>query len=197
MPDPAALSEESQAGLGPVIRVEENWYLMLNEANGALNAPQYHTVMSPTGDLDGVYAQIVWNYREAPEYRAGGLQVQLWDDGELACYKSDREVPLSRSVEIIRWKQVLETNGQVVSFSIPFGQSGTWGSFGQGLTLSLAGGPADLSGYSPDVSVGNASVTFGSNRVNILGISSVSYYGPNGLIAVDDTPRVAYRLSGN
>ena len=47
-----------------VLRVEEDWKLVLLEPDGLQNAPQFHSVMSPSGDLDSLYAQVTWNYRE-------------------------------------------------------------------------------------------------------------------------------------
>ena len=196
VPGKIALSQDQGAGSEPVIRVEEDWGLVLNEPDDAVGSPQFHTVMSPVANLDSVYAQVLWNYREVPDFIAGGLELQMWDGEQLLENKSGREDPLSRLVEVIRWTQVLEVRAEGLRFSIQDGQSVSWGSFGPGLHVMVPGGPADLNGYSPDLSVQNACITYGANRVSALAIGCVRYYGQSGgLIATDATPRIVHSLN--
>jgi hypothetical protein len=192
LPGQVAFSDERSSPAPQVLRVEEDWVLVLNQPNDSAISPQFHTAMSPAGNFNNFFAQVVWNYREIPDFRAGGLQLQLWNGQEVVQYKSDREDPLSTAAETIRWTQVLETSDGVLDFHIADGQSVTWGDFGDGLHLASAGGPVDLNGYSPEFSVQNSCITYGANRVNILAISQVRYYGASGLISVDETPRVVY-----
>lgn len=193
VPSQIARAQDQGVGSEPVVRVEEDWGLVLNEPDDALASPQFHTVMSPTANLDAVYAQVLWNYREVPDFMPGGLELQMWDSEQLLQHKSGREDPLSRSAEVIRWTQVLEVTGEGLSFSIQDGQSTSWGSFGPGLVLTVPGGPADLNGYSPDVSVQNACITYGANRVSILALGCVRYYGQDSrLIAMDTNPRIVH-----
>jgi len=193
VPVQVAFSDDQGSPAPQVVRVEEDWVLVLNQPNDSVNSPQFHTIMSPTGNIDGFYAQVVWNYREIPDFMAGGLQLQLWNGEEAIQFKSDREDPLSTAAETIRWTQALETNDGTLSFRITDGQSVTWGDFGEGLHLASAGGPAALNGYSPEVSVQNTCITYGANRVNVLAIGQVRYYGSSGLIYVDETPRIVYQ----
>jgi hypothetical protein len=58
-----------------VVRVEEDWELDVNEPNDDTTAPQFHTVMSPMPDLASYHAQTLWNYRETPDFVAGGVQL--------------------------------------------------------------------------------------------------------------------------
>ena len=195
IPVPVARSDEQGAPTEPVVRVEEVWGLVLNVPDDSVTSPQFHTVMSPFGNTDSFYAQVVWNYREVPDFTAGGLELEVWNGESLIHSKSGREDPLSTTTETVLWTQVLETNGGVLSFRIQNGQSVTWGTFGEGLVVTVPGGPGNLNDYSPDVSVNSSCVTYGSNRVDILAILEVRYYGQNGLLAVDGTPRiVVYRL---
>lgn len=198
VPSKIARSQDQGAGSEPVVRVEEDWGLVLNEPDDAVASPQFHTVMSPVANLDSVYAQVLWNYREVPDFVAGGLELQMWNGEQLLQNKSGREDPLSRSAEVIRWTQVLEVTGEGLSFSIQDGQSVSWGSFGPELHLMVSEGRSDLNGYSPDVSVQNACITYGANRVSVLAIGCVRYYGQSGnLIAIDTTPRIVHSLDSD
>ncbi len=188
---PASVAQAQTAG--SIVRVEEDWAIVLNEPNDGISSPQFHTVMSPTGDLNSLYAQVTWNYRESPDFAPGGLELQMRNGEVLAQNKIGREDQFSTWAETIRWTQTMETNGVNLNFSIKDGQSITWGPFGygEGLHVSESGGPLNLNTYSPDVSVQNACITYGSNRVNALVLMEVRYYSQTGLVKTDGM-RVVY-----
>lgn len=192
---PGVLSAQ-EAPTEPVTRVEEDWFLWVQEPNGTVYSPQFHTVMSPFGHMDSYYFQVTWNYRELPDFMSGGFQVQSWDGESNLNTQSVERIELSREAEIITWTQVLEVNGTQVGFSVINGMSATWGTFGHPDTTIIHNGSfSDLGGYSPDVSIGNSWITYGENRVFILKIRAVRYYGASGLLRTDTTQRVVYHYT--
>ncbi|MFH1109138.1 MAG: hypothetical protein V1790_08100 [Planctomycetota bacterium] len=178
----------------PVIRVEEDWKLDLNQPDGSVDSPQFHTIMSPYTDVDSFYAQVLWNYRETPDFTAGGVQLQSYAGESLIRRRSMEFGQLSTSAETITWTQSLTTDGVALSFEVTNGQSTTWGTFGTNMRISSDANLPDLSGYSPDVSAQESCVTYGGNRVDLLVITEVRYYGVSGLLGVDNTPRVVFQL---
>ncbi|MBI4717927.1 MAG: hypothetical protein HY763_09005 [Planctomycetes bacterium] len=177
------------------IRVEEDWKLVLNEPDGGIDSPQFHTVMSPYTDLDSYYAQVTWNYRETPDFLSGGLQLQSWNGESQLNRRSIAKSQLSTTAETITWTQSLTIAGALLSFDILNGNSTTWGTFGRDMTIALDASLSFLGDYSPDVSAANACVTYGSNRVDLFVLTEVRWYGADGsLVAVDSTPRVVYEL---
>lgn len=178
----------------PVLRVEEDWKLILNEPDEGVDSPQFHTVMSPYGDVDSTYAQVLWNYREAPDYREGGVQLQCYDGDYLLRRRSIEYGQLSTRAESITWTQALETTGFEIVFEVFNGSSDTWGSFGHDMRISSEVSIAGLSYYDPKVSQQNSCITYGSNRVDKLVITQVRWYGATGLIAVDSTERVVFDI---
>ncbi len=179
-----------------VMRVEQDWEVVLNEPGTDIDAPQFHTVISPFGNLDSFYLQVCWNYREEPDFVPGGMQLQAWQGEDPAGKKSYREDKLSTFAETITWTQTMQTNGSVLTLGIINGSSTTWGSFG-GADTSLSGnvGVANLNGYSTDTSVYNSWISYGANRVNTLRITEVRRYDRDGkLISRDQTPRVVFQL---
>ena len=100
-----------------VVRVEEDWMLVLNEPNGVVDSPQYHTVMSPFSDFEESYAQVLWNYRETPEFRRGGVQMQGYYGETLTASRSLEFAQLNTYAETIRWTQSLSTDGTAVKRS--------------------------------------------------------------------------------
>ncbi len=175
----------------PVLRVEEDWELVLNEPDGETASPQFATVMSPFSDMDSYYAQTLWNYRETPDFVPGGVQLHSYRGTEVIRKRSVEYRVLSTSAETILWTQALETDGSTLTFSVIDGTSTTWGSFGRDMNISSSAGLSDLSHYDPVFSAANACVTFGSNRVDSLVLKRVRYYGRDGLLSTDDTPREA------
>ncbi|HOW17520.1 MAG TPA: hypothetical protein PLC79_00675 [Phycisphaerae bacterium] len=176
----------------PVIRVEEDWVLILNEPNDNLDSPQFHTTMSPFPNLDSYFAVVSWNYRETPDFVPGGVQLQSWNGDERIRSRTIDYGQLSTSAETITWTQSLETDGAVLLFQVLNGQSTTWGTFGRDMRIDADANLPDLSGYSPDASVGNSCISYGANRVDVLMITQVRRYGPSGLLSVDSKTRVVY-----
>ena len=176
----------------PVLTVEEDWVLVLNQPDQTVDSPQFHTVMSPFADLDDFYAQVVWNYREVPNFVAGGLQLQIWKGADLVQSKIGREDQLSTAVEVITWTQVLSVDSGTLQFRIQDGQSSTWGSFGDGLVLNNPAYILNLNDYRTDTSVQNSCVTYGANRVALLAISEVRRYGASGLQSTEQEPKIVY-----
>lgn len=180
-------------GGAAVFRVEEDWRLVLNEPGTEINAPQFHTLMSPTAYPDEIFAQVSWNYREMPAFAPGGLQLQGWAGETCVDDLSVGEASLSCNAETITWTQRLESVGGPLRFSIVNGQSESWGQFGGwGITVALDAGLCSLGGYSPTVSKDNSCVTFGSNRVNVLMITQVRRYYTDGTMTTDTTPRIVF-----
>jgi len=179
----------------PVVRIEEDWALVLNEPDGNVDSPQFHTVMSPFDDAKSFFAQVLWNYREAPEFLPGGVQLQSYQGDKLVRRRSMEYGQLSVTAETVTWTQSLTTDGAVLSFEVSNGQSSTWGSFGKDMRIDEDAGLKGLDGYSTDVSVKESYVTYGSNRVDSMSITQVRYYGASGLLWVDATPRVVFELS--
>ncbi|NLX12522.1 MAG: hypothetical protein GXY44_02570 [Phycisphaerales bacterium] len=174
-----------------IVRVEEDWILVLNEPNDAMFAPQFHTVMSPFGHLESVYLQVIWNYWEYPEFEPGGLQMQAWDGGLIEYEKDFHGQQLSTNAETVSWTQVLETDGTVLTFRIENGHSQTWGNFG-GEYMQIHGvtNLPNLNRYLTNLSVVNSLVTYGANRVDLFAIAAVRYYSEEGLIVTDNVTKV-------
>lgn len=179
-----------------IMRVEQDWEVVLNEPDLQLDAPQFHTILSPCGNLDSYYLMVCWNYREQVDFASGGMQLLAYNGENLIGKKSYREDKLSTAAETISWTQVARTNGSVLSFEIANGSSTTWGAFG-GSDTNLSGevGVANLNGYSTSVSSANSWVSYGANRVNVLRIKEVRYYdAADNLISRDSEPKIVYQL---
>lgn len=182
----------------PIVRVEEDWILLVYEPNGEVYSPQFHTVMSPVSDIEsGPYAQVTWNYQELPDFTHGGFQVQSWNGDDNVEFKSIGTHELTNRAEIIYWTQSLSVETGQLEFQIKTGHSMTWGGFGGGHTaISIGTGVSNLNGYSPETSVANSWVTYGQNRVLMLTLRNVRYYSQSGVETTDSVSR-SVLITGN
>jgi hypothetical protein len=187
-----ALGEETTP---TVVRVEEDWELLVTTPDGDSNSPQISCVVSPVGNVESLHAVFELNHQSQPSYQGGGMQLQVWDDETLV---ESRNFPTDESMdsadETVSWTQTMEANEGHVTFEVVNGHSTTWGEFGgQGyLNYSAASSLSNLNGYSPDVSVANSSVGFAGNRVKHLTLVRVRYVLATGEVYEDSTVRVAH-----
>jgi hypothetical protein len=178
-----------------VVRVEEDWEMVVAMPDMASDAPQVTCMISPSGAVEGLYAVFELNHRSLPSYQAGGLQLQIWN-GETNILSRDGPITalMNTADETVTWTQAMSTNGSNLVFEILNGRSTTWGNFGgQGyLRGGISTTITDLSGYRPAVSVDNSSVGCAGNRVQSLVLKQVRYFGADGQVWVDAVPRIVH-----
>jgi hypothetical protein len=175
-----------------VVKVQEDWELVIGDADTLLEAPQVVCTMAPRPADDSVYSLFELNHQNLPSYQSGGLQLQVWSGEELLGYKDDeRSALLGQAGEVITWTQEMSTQHCGLKFRVLNGNSGTWGEFAPDGALAVDGGQGadDLNGYSPDFSVSRSGVSYGAKRVQSFTLKRVRLYSAQGLIAEDDTPR--------
>src|SRR3989337_1098241 len=73
-----------------IVRVEEDWELVVATPDPDSDGPQVACVISPVGDLDSVHAAFELNNQSLPSFVPGGLQLQIWS-GEMPL--SQRKFP--------------------------------------------------------------------------------------------------------
>jgi hypothetical protein len=152
-----------------VVRVEEDWELVVLDPDVASNGPQVTCVISPSGGVDSYYVSLEINFRSLPSYTPGGLQYQMWNGEQHLLTRSFPESRVMNTAdETIRWTQ----------------------------TMSLSNGETgldDLSLYSPDVSVEHSGVGYAANRVWKLELTRVRYVLANGDVVEDNAPRPVFQ----
>jgi hypothetical protein len=179
---------------GDVVRVEEDWTLVVGQPDGNLNAPQVTTGMSPLSEFDSAYVVFNVNHRSQPKYVPGGLQLQLWtSDVPLLSDDDPHNEVMNTTGETVTWTQQMTLQNGVLTVAVN-GNSQTWGAFGGGgaLQASVSASFANLNGYRPSTSIANSGVSFAPNRVQSLTLTAVRYYTSDGQVIVDNQPRVAF-----
>jgi hypothetical protein len=178
-----------------VVRVEEDWVLQVRSPHLEGNSPQVTTVLSPDPD-SGVYLAFDINHRSLPEFTSGGLQLQAWNDDEPMAHSDfPSGAGMDTPGEVVTWTQAVALDGAQMTFEIKQGASTTWGEFGgdEHLKATIPSPVADLHAYRVDYSVSNSGVGYAANRVELLVLKEVRWYGPDGLVHKEDTPVVVYQ----
>ena len=191
----SVVASTAAADLPAIVRVEEDWELVVQLPEVNTDAPQVTCVISPGGDLFGVYASFELNHHTQPEYAAGGLQLQLWNEGfPVASSSFGSQALLAQPSETIRWTQQMKLHEGQLWFAVVDGTSSAWGDFGgQGnLKVNLPTNLTTLVGYRPEFSTEHSGVGFAGNRVASLMLKEVRWYSANDLVWRDTTDRVVH-----
>jgi hypothetical protein len=191
---------ELLANAPPIIRVEEDWEVLVAEPDSANDSPQIVTVFGPTDASWGTHAVFELNHGTLPDFGEGGMQLQAWYQNLQVGYKGQfAPAELEIAGEIVRFTTVTRLSNFNLVLEIRNGQSATWGSFGNTsfLRLRLLTARTDLNPYDPDNSLRHSRVTFGANRVNRFVRKEIRFYSSEGLYAADATPRYVHRLAAD
>lgn len=178
-----------------VVAIEEDWELVVASPDANSTAPQVSCTISPLSHVGSLHAAFELNHQSQPEFTAGGLQLQLWNDEQpLGSRKFPEPAVLSADNEAVHWTQALRIEDGTLTFEITEGSSTTWGSFGgQGyLKASLTTDLENLNEYDPDVSVRNSGVAYAGNRVTKLVLKRVRATLATGEVIEDTTQRVVH-----
>jgi hypothetical protein len=179
----------------PIIRVEEDWELVVSAPDINSHGPQVACVLSPFSHLDSHYITFEINHCSAPVYSGGGVCLQVWRGEQHFASRTYRSwQALATSGETVRWTQTMEIQDGQLVYEIVNGHSSTWGDFGgQGtLKAQVAFDVTDLAGYTPDVSIRNSGVTFASHCVQQLELKTVRAFRQDGSVVNVDVSRLVY-----
>jgi hypothetical protein len=182
-------------GTGQIVRIEEDWELVVAVPDVSTDGPQLVCTMSPTQDIDGLYATFEVNHRSSPEFASGGLHLQVWNgDYHLTTKSFPNQMLLATADERVSWTQRIEIqNGQLL-FEVVGGSSTTWGQFGGegNLKASVPTSLTSLNGYSHVNSANNSGVTYASNRVKSLTLKSVRTVFADGTVLSQSVSHVVH-----
>lgn len=193
-----ALCASAPAADPTVVRIEEDWEVVIGTPDPTAHAPQIIQAMSTTNRLADVHCVFELNHKTQPNYVPGYIQLQCWSGGTLLGYGTSGKTGLLQTPgEVIRYTTSMQLKDGCVEFVIKNGSSTTWGEFGsQGyLRCRVATPQLYFPNYSPDFSVANSKITYAAHCVQKVSQKEVRYYNLLGLlVSKDTTERVAHQL---
>jgi hypothetical protein len=190
----AAMVGAQPAAATDIVRVEEDWELVVSQPDANLNGPQVTCVISPL-TVDDAYCAFDINYHTQPDYSPGGLQVHVWDPkSPIVTGNLPVSGVMQQSGETVTWTQTMSLSQGSLSFAVSNGQSATWGSFDNSdKPVSVCTSAQNLNGYDPNQSLANSGVSFASNLVTSLTLKAVRWYSADGtLLGQITTPQTVH-----
>jgi hypothetical protein len=125
------------------------------------------------------------NQRTDPEYKPGGLQVQLWGgEDQLDSCTENHEETLNHGDEVVSWVQKMSLKDGYLTYRVKAGTSETWGTFGHygALRLSYPTDQPNLNDYRPAISIEESGVSFAGNRVRSLVLKKLRWIDSEGQV---------------
>jgi hypothetical protein len=171
-------------------RIEEDWSVVVASYDTDGVGPQITTSMSPVSDNSTPFVAFDLNYREYPDFIAGGMQTQIWSGANLSGYATQSTSQLQNNNETITWTQRMTLGSGSVTYLVLNGSSQSFGQFGQtyGLSpVSFSTSVTSFAGYSPATSIKNSGASWESNLVTSMTLTQVRYYSGSTLLATDST----------
>lgn len=167
-----------------ILRVEEDWELVVATPNPLQNSPQISTWMSPGDSLEVQHFGANFNHAQKDDYLGGGFQTRAYQGASVMDDKVNcNGIKLSANGELLKWTQVMAIIKEELVFAIKDGSSQSWGDFGGRETLVRdATSVNDLNGYRPNKSAEWSGVGFASNRVALLKLAKVRYFTDQGQV---------------
>ena len=112
-----ANSAAAQSSGRTLERVEEDWVALLAEPESATTSPQIMNFISPIQSTSGIFGLVQVNHRGAPDFPAGGLQVQGWVGSWLSGSANvSRTEVLSRNSDAVRYTIAMQKVSQGIRF---------------------------------------------------------------------------------
>ncbi len=170
---------------GDIVKVEEDWRLVVGQANAESAAPQVATAMFVAGESPNSCAMFLLNYRNSHSFTAGGMEVQmLAGDAIVESDSAHDHEQMENANEVVTWTQRLSVEGCQLKFEVLDGHSQTWGEFGDSSHLRLQRNSqcSNLNYYSAAYSWENSGVQFGANRVQSLRLVGGRRYTRDGRV---------------
>jgi hypothetical protein len=176
--------------LGPVVRIEQDWELIVNEPDDDTASPQVATQMNldASGESFAIFAI---NFQQVPSFWPGGMEIQLWDGEEVIDVDAFAAYELSQINESIRWTQVLEIKDGKIRFYVKDGNSESFGSFGgTSFAVDRPTNLANLDQFQVEDTLKNSGVLLGANRVNRLVLKETRFFDDQNQSKKDDVEKV-------
>lgn len=171
----ASRPAQSRAADINITRIEEDWEVQVTSPRPERNTPELVTSMGPFADDREAVVSLLINHSTAPNYSAGGLQLQVWRNEQLAgSLNYGESKQLATANEVIRFTLVMELEAAKLKFQVKNGSSSTFGTFGENW-IEVPTVLTSLNAYHPQASIERSAVSVGGNNLSKYQINQVRY----------------------
>jgi len=184
-----ALPVPCAAQQATIIKIEEDWQMVVHQPDPATNSPQVTFFVSPSVETESTYFQLQLNYAADDFYDEGGFHVAAVDQGGIIDEaRSHTRATLSTDGDTISWTSVMASLNGKLLFAVKDGNSTQWGAFGgPEYLVRIPGTPhVDLANYHHSQSLNSVDVGFGGNRVSCITLKQVRLFYSDGHVSTVD-----------
>jgi hypothetical protein len=178
-------------GLGSIVRIEQDWVLVVSTPDANRCSPQLFFQMYP--ESGGDYScQFLVNYNDQPRFAAGGVQIQVWQNSTVLDGKDNNpnQSVLTADNETVTFTLVMEIKGGQLNFSAINVSSTSWGDVTK-LAVNVPYDPDSFQNYKTSDTVKNSGILLGSNRVTSLTLNQVRLIDRSGFSMIE-LPQVIF-----
>ncbi len=172
----AALPVRADAQTATVYLVEEEWEMVINEPEPAINSPQVAFFLYPAADHPECYFQLQLNYAAEAGYSSGGFRVgAFYNESPIDEERSQVSQTLAWDNDRVRWTSAMAVFHGKLMYALKDGYGYQWGAFG-GPDYLVEMDDQDmhaLDHYSPQKSLESVDIGFGANRVHSICLKRV------------------------
>lgn len=172
-----------------IIKIEEDWELVLTEPDTNKYSPQINLFLAPFGNDLQRYFQLQFNHAAQDDFSGGGFRVAaMIGETNYDQARGNALGALSYNQDIVRWTSVIAIQNGEYLFAVKNGSCQSWGTFGgpEYLVRMPSGENASLEAYAPQNSVDLIDIGFGKNRVTSLKLLRVRQYDTDGQVNTID-----------
>jgi hypothetical protein len=190
-----ASSAAAEGVTSTILRVEEDWELLIGTPDQNSVSPQVTCVFAPTASSGLLTAVFELNHLSQPTFSAGGLHLQVWrGEYPVASRSSRNHLVMSQNNERVRWTQAMTLTTGQLTFEVFDGTSTTWGAFGNdgSLSITMPTTLTDLNFYDPQVSVDHSGIGYASHRVQSLSLNRIRWITSEGHLLEDSHVRTIF-----
>jgi hypothetical protein len=170
---------------GDVVKVEQDWELVVGEPDTTLFSPQLFILMYPQSGGD-YWSEFLINYNDQPQFSAGGVQIQVWEGNNVldGADNSPHQAVLQNAGESVTFTLSMRVRDGNLRLHAKNVSSPSFG-YIPNLSVSVPYDPTNLNNYSTTDTMSNSGILFGSNRVTSLTLKAVRKYDAAGNVQTE------------
>jgi hypothetical protein len=185
-----ALSWSADGGSNPVVCIEQDWEVVVGTPDPSLCSPQIFALLYPASGGD-FSCQFLINYNDQPDFSAGGVQIQIWQDTTVLDGEdnSPHQAVLQNENETVTFTLRMQLVNGNLQFSAVSVSSPSFGDV-TNLFTSVPYAQKSLSNYQTSDTIANSGILYGSNRVTSLRITAVRKIDSSGNVTTEGAQQI-------
>jgi hypothetical protein len=185
-----ALSWSADGGGTAIICIDQDWELVVGTPDPDHCSPQIFALLYPASGGD-FSCQFLINYCDQPDFSAGGVQIQIWQDTSVLDGEDNapNQAVLQNVNETITFTLRMQLVKGNLQFSAVNVSSASWGDVNN-LFTSVPYAQNSLASYSTADTLANSGILLGSNRVTSLRITQVRKTNSSGIVTTEGAQQI-------